>query len=77
MAAIDPKVAEEISGRAAALCRWLCEVAPYAAADQRHLDEGTPERAYWHSGYLAALADVLKMAGVAPMSAHGSEDMSS
>ena len=27
---------------------WLDEVAPYTAHDQKHLDENTPERAYWH-----------------------------
>jgi hypothetical protein len=25
----------------------------------RHLDEGTPERAYWHAGYVAAMKTVL------------------
>jgi hypothetical protein len=27
----------------------------------KHLDEGTPERAYWHAGYLTAMRDVLRM----------------
>lgn len=40
---------------------WLDEVAPYTAHDQKHLDENTPERAYWHYGYQAALADVIEM----------------
>ena len=40
--------------------KWLNDEAPYIIADQRHLDEGSPERAYWHYGYQAALADVLK-----------------
>jgi hypothetical protein len=35
--------------------------APYVTADQRHLDENTPERAYWHYGYQAALSDVLRL----------------
>ena len=34
---------------------WLDEEAPYTAADQKHLDSDTPERAYWHHGYQAAL----------------------
>jgi len=38
---------------------WLDEEAPYAAADQKNLDAHTPERAYWHFGYQAALSDVL------------------
>jgi hypothetical protein len=41
--------------------RWLEEEAPYTAGDQRHLDANTPERAYWHHGYQAALSDVLDL----------------
>jgi hypothetical protein len=40
---------------------WLDDEAPYTAHDQRHLDQDTPERAYWHHGYQAALTDVLEM----------------
>jgi hypothetical protein len=40
---------------------WLDDEAPYTAVDQRHLDVDTPERAYWHHGYQAALTDVLNM----------------
>lgn len=40
---------------------WLDEEAPYTAHDQTHLDVNTPERAYWHYGYQAALADVIEM----------------
>jgi hypothetical protein len=29
--------------------------------DQRHLDAGTTERAYWHYGYAMALKDVLSL----------------
>ncbi len=35
--------------------------APYTDVDQRHLDANTPERAYWHHGYQAALNDVMTM----------------
>lgn len=45
--------------RADGIKEWLDETAPYVFADQRHLDENTPERAYWHYGYRAALLDVL------------------
>ena len=27
--------------------------------EQKHLEEGTEERIYWHCGYLSALTDVL------------------
>ena len=40
---------------------WLSCEAPYAAADQRHLDAHTPEQAYWHHGYEQALSDVINM----------------
>jgi len=41
---------------------WLKETCPYVFADQKHLDASTPERAYWHYGYQAALGDVLRWA---------------
>ena len=41
------------------ILQWLDDEAPYTECDQRHLDAHTPERAYWHHGYQAALADVL------------------
>lgn len=40
---------------------WLEEEAPYTDVDQRHLDAHTPERAYWHHGYQAALSDIMTM----------------
>jgi len=45
---------------------WLDDEAPYTAVDQRHLDANTPERAYWHHGYQAALADMIELMGMAP-----------
>jgi hypothetical protein len=30
-----------------------------STSEQKHLDKGTVERAYWHAGYAAALADLL------------------
>jgi hypothetical protein len=46
--------------RADDLSAWLRENAPESLTEQRHLDEGTQERAYWHYGYMVALRDVLK-----------------
>lgn len=46
--------------RAGDLQDWLKKNAPEALADQKHLDEGTQERVYWHYGYMVALRDVLK-----------------
>ncbi len=44
--------------RVAELMDWLNENAPEIGEEQRHLDAETPERAYWHFGYMAALRDV-------------------
>lgn len=40
---------------------WLDLEAPFAEVDQKHLDADTPERAYWHHGYQAALADIINL----------------
>ena len=32
-----------------------------AVQEQRHLDAGTPEREYWHYGYMVALRDVIRL----------------
>jgi hypothetical protein len=55
------KVTPSLQRRRDGIRDWLDEEAPYTAADQRHLDSDTPERAYWHHGYQAALTDVLEM----------------
>jgi len=39
---------------------WVALNAPECRIEQKHLDEGTAERAYWHHGYLSALQDVLR-----------------
>lgn len=40
---------------------WLETNSPEALKEQKHLDEGTSERAYWHAGYMQALQDVRKI----------------
>lgn len=40
---------------------WLDIEAPFTDVDQKHLDADTPERAYWHHGYQAALADIIDL----------------
>jgi hypothetical protein len=56
------QVKEALQQRHDEISKWLGDNAPYVVADQKHLDENTPERAYWHYGYKAALADVLALA---------------
>jgi hypothetical protein len=41
--------------------QWLDDEAPYTDCDQHHLDADTPERAYWHHGYQAALGDIIAL----------------
>ena len=40
---------------------WLEDEAPHAASDQKHLEIASPERAYWHHGYQAALNDIIHL----------------
>jgi hypothetical protein len=53
-----PRLEALLEKRIAPLAKWLAQHAAYCAAEQAHLDEGTRERAYWHYGYVVALADV-------------------
>lgn len=39
----------------------LSDEAPFTFVDHKHLDANTPERAYWHYGYITALNDVLRL----------------
>ena len=57
----DPEAMALLHQRRELIRAWLDEQAPYAASDQKHLDADTPERAYWHHGYQAALTDILEM----------------
>jgi hypothetical protein len=61
MTKIDPEVASSLRSRMDGIREWIVDEAPYITADQRHLDANTPERAYWHYGYQAALRDVLAL----------------
>jgi hypothetical protein len=40
---------------------WLDGRDEPASDEQKHLDADTPEQAYWHHGYQAALDDMLKL----------------
>jgi len=52
---------ERINARIKTLTVWLSENARECATEQKHLDEGTSERASWHYGYLCALRDVVNL----------------
>jgi hypothetical protein len=51
----------EITERARGQESWLREKHPEVFSEQKHLDEGSEQRAYWHYGYMVALRDVLRM----------------
>lgn len=51
---------ELIRERFAGMREWLEQNAAKEIAEQKHLDTGSAERAYWHFGYAAALRDVLE-----------------
>lgn len=40
---------------------WLAAAGRVEIKQQRHLDAGTPEQAYWHHGYQAALDDMIEL----------------
>ena len=59
---INEPYKSRIIKRKDALRDWLARDHP-ECGEQRHLDGGTTERAYWHYGYMMALKDVLRLDG--------------
>lgn len=51
----------KIEQRERDLTEWLRSAAPRCFSEQRHCEEGTQERVYWHYGYLMALRDVMSL----------------
>lgn len=51
----------KIEHRCSELKNWIYDKAPQCIAEQKHLQEGSQERAYWAHGYLNALLDVLRL----------------
>lgn len=54
-------VVEKLQSRILAHQEFLHEYDRSIIGGKKHLDQGTPERAYWHYGYMVALRDVLKL----------------
>lgn len=61
---------DAIQERAEQLRDWLKENGSGCVDEQLHLDDGSPERIYWHYGYLAALRDVLSLLAGEKQSLH-------
>jgi hypothetical protein len=47
--------------RAQDLEDWLKEKAPESFVEQKHAEEDTQERIYWHHGYMMGLRDALRL----------------
>ena len=54
-------VASLLEERIRRLEGFLLQNCPQCFDEQRHLDEGSNERVYWHYGSLCALRDALKL----------------
>ena len=52
---------EKLQRRISDIAGWLELNAPECSKEQRHLEEGSHERTYWHYGYMVALRDALAL----------------
>ena len=52
---------DKIEERLSTIKAWLAENAPHVTEDQKHLNAGSEQQAYWQYGYAAALADIKKL----------------
>jgi hypothetical protein len=51
----------KIEDRCRELRHWILSNAPQCVSEEKHLVEGSQERAYWAHGYLTALLDILRL----------------
>jgi hypothetical protein len=51
------RIEERIKG----IREWLKTEAPECFVEQKHSEEGTQERIYWHHGYMMGLRDALRV----------------
>ena len=51
-------VLEKIQQRIDSHSVWLKSESPLCFEQQKHCEEGTEERIYWHYGYMVALTDI-------------------
>jgi hypothetical protein len=50
-----------LAKRQGEVSEWLENESPYTMFDQKHLESGTSEQAYWHFGYVSAINDVMRL----------------
>jgi hypothetical protein len=58
---IDQKLQIAMRRQAERIAEWLNDEAPYAEVDRRHFRINSPERSYFHLGYLQALRRLLQI----------------
>jgi hypothetical protein len=51
----------KIEDRCKELRAWILSNAPQCVTEEKHLVEGSQERAYWAHGYLTGLLDVMRL----------------
>jgi hypothetical protein len=66
--------ATEFDERLAGMEVWVAEHHPEIQKEQKHLDEGSVERAYWHYGYIRAAKDMLAYLAVSRPNALAEHD---
>ena len=54
-------VVQLLQARISAHQEFLDEADVSILKEGKYLDRGTPERAYWHHGYMVALQDVIRL----------------
>ena len=54
-------IIDKLKKRGKGIRSWLKTNHPKVFKEQKHLDEGSIERAYWHYGYLVALRDMTNL----------------
>lgn len=64
---------DKMRRRAEGIREWLSDEAPYTVMDQKNLDANTPEKAYWHLGYLSALVDIERLLAELSTPKHGNK----
>lgn len=52
---------ERVESRASGIAKWLDDEAAEVFVEQRHVEDGSEERAYWHYGYMVACRDILAL----------------
>ena len=61
-ASADSVVIDALRDRERNLAKWIRQECPECFMEQKHLDERTTERVYWHYGYLIAIRDFFRAA---------------